>query len=81
MVDCFRLICVRCDAQSHGAVTVQPDTFPMLVSVRTEISCPDESEVYSQEKPGYDLAEPFQLRDYRDGDSLREYPLEAEYKI
>lgn len=72
LCDCFRLICVRCDAQAHGAVTVQPDTFPMLVSVRAEISCPDESEVYSQEKPGYDLAEPFQLRDYRDGDSLRQ---------
>lgn len=72
LCDCFRLISVRTAAQAHGAVTVQPDTFPMLVSVRSEISCPDESEVYSQEKPGYDLAEPFQLRDYRDGDSLRQ---------
>ena len=30
LCDCFRLICVRCDAQAHGAVTVQPDTLSLI---------------------------------------------------
>lgn len=72
LYDCFWMIPVRCAASARGAVTVQPQTFPMSVFVRANINCPDESETYSQEKPGYDLTEVFQLRDYREGDSLRQ---------
>ena len=72
LYDCFWMIPVRCAASAKGAVTVQPQTFAMSVFVRANINCPDESETYSQEKPGYDLTEVFQLRDYREGDSLRQ---------
>ena len=72
LYDCFWLIPVRCALSAYGAVTVQPQTFPMSVLLRANISCPDESETYSQEKAGYDVTEVFQLRDYREGDSIRQ---------
>lgn len=72
LYDCFWLIPVRCGLSAHGSVTVQPQTFPMSVLVRANINCPDESEMYSQEKAGHDLTEVFQLRDYREGDSIRQ---------
>ena len=71
LYDCFWLIPVRCALSAYGAVTVQL-TFPMSVLLRANISCPDESETYSQEKAGYDVTEVFQLRDYREGDSIRQ---------
>lgn len=81
LYDCFWMIPVRCAASARGAVTVQPQTFPMSVLVRANINCPDESETYSQEKPGHDLTEVFQLRDYREGDSIRQihWKLSAKY--
>lgn len=72
LYDCFWLIPVRCGAGAHVSVTVQPDTFPMEVRVLANVNSPEESEVYSQEKPGNDLTETFQIRDYREGDSIRQ---------
>lgn len=72
LYDCFWLIPVRCSAGAHASVTVQPDTFPMEVRVLANVNSPEESEVYSQEKPGNDLTETFQIRDYREGDSIRQ---------
>mgnify|MGYP002735299007 FL=1 len=72
LYDCFWLIPVRCGAGAHASVTVQPDTFPMEVRVLANVNSPEESEVYSQEKPGNDLTETFQIRDYREGDSIRQ---------
>lgn len=72
LYDCFGLIPVRCRAEAHASVTVQPNTFPMEVRVLANVNSPDESEVYSQERPGSDLTETFQIRDYREGDSIRQ---------
>lgn len=72
LYDCFWLIPVRCGAGAHASVTVQPDTFPMEARVLANVNSPEESEVYSQEKPGNDLTETFQIRDYREGDSIRQ---------
>lgn len=72
LYDCFWLIPVRCRAEAHASVTVQPDTFPMEVRVLANVNSPEESEVYSQERPGSDLTETFQIRDYREGDSIRQ---------
>ena len=72
LYDCFWLLPVRCGAGAHASVTVQPDTFPMEVRVLANVNSPEESEVYSQEKPGNDLTETFQIRDYREGDSIRQ---------
>ena len=72
LYDCFWLLPVLCKAAASAAVTVQPDVFPMEVSILADTNCPDESEVYSQEKPGADMTETFQIRDYREGDSIRQ---------
>ena len=53
-------------------MTVQPDTFPQSVTVSANLNSPEDSEVYSQEKPGQDLSETFQIREYRPGDSIRQ---------
>lgn len=72
LYDCFWLIPVRCGATAAAAFTVQPDTYPMEVEILADVSCPEDSEAYSQEKPGADLTETFQIRDYREGDSIRQ---------
>ena len=73
LYDCFWLIPVRCGATAAAAFTVQPDTFPLEVTILADAGCPEDSEVYSQEKPGADLTETFQVRDYREGDSIRRW--------
>ena len=72
LYDCFWLIPIGCGASASAAVTVQPDTFPMEAAILANVNCPDDSEVYSQEKPGSDITETFQIRDYREGDSIRQ---------
>lgn len=72
LYDCFGLIPVPVKQTAAGAVTVQPDTFEQTVLVSPDANCPDDSETYSQERPGYDLTETFQIRDYQIGDSMRQ---------
>ncbi len=72
LYDCFRLLPVSCRAAAAASVTVQPDTFPMTVTVSPNLRSMEESESYSQERPGSDLSETFQIREYREGDSLRQ---------
>lgn len=72
LYDCFWLIPVGCGATAAAAFTVQPDTFPMEVRILADAACPEDGEAYSQEKPGADLTETFQIRDYRQGDSIRQ---------
>ncbi len=72
LFDCFWLLPVRCAQTAVGMVTVQPDTFPQTVTVSANMDSPDDSDSYSQEKPGQDLNETFQIREYRQGDSLRQ---------
>ncbi len=69
--DCFWLLPVRCAQTASATVTVQPDTFPQTVTVTADLDSHEDSEAYSQEKPGQDLSETFQLREYRPGDSIR----------
>ena len=60
----------RTDAAAH--VTVLPDTFPVSVHVTMpEVQSP-ESDTSSPDRRGSDLTEPFRLREYAPGDSLRQ---------
>jgi hypothetical protein len=53
-------------------VAVQPDTFePRVVLVPNPLGS-DDSEAYSQERPGADLTETFQIREYTPGDSPKQ---------
>lgn len=72
LYDCFGLVGIGVKCKSVCHITVQPDTFETNVSLRLVESSTDDSEVYSQEKPGADLTETFQIREYVPGDSLRQ---------
>ena len=51
--------------------TVFPDTFSPALSVGTRMSMDAEGTEYSPDKPGFDPAETFDIREYRAGDSPR----------
>lgn len=72
LYDCFGLIGVRCKSKASGHVTVQPDTFETSITLLPSLSTIEESDVYSQDKPGSDLTETFQIREYVPGDSPRQ---------
>ena len=72
LYDCFGLIGVRCRCQAVAHMTVQPDVFEMEVSILPTPNRSEDSEVYSTEKPGPDLTETFQIREYVPGDSPRQ---------
>jgi len=72
LYDCFGLIGIRysCEAVTH--MTVQPDTFETAVILVPNPSSTDDSELYSQDRPGMDLTETYQIREYVPGDSIRQ---------
>lgn len=72
LYDCFGLIGipVSCDAKCH--VTVQPQGFACDVMLNDRTGGAADSDLYSQVRPGWDLTEVYQLRDYVPGDSPRQ---------
>lgn len=72
LYDCFGVLGVRAPMDSVAHVTVQPDTFEPEISLLPWEGSADESEVYSQERPGSDFTEVFQIREYVPGDSPKQ---------
>ena len=72
LYDCFGLTGVSCKCQAVSHMTVQPDTFEPMITLLQNVNSTDESDVYSQERPGSDLTETFQIREYVQGDSPRQ---------
>ena len=72
LYDCFGIFGIHCKCEAVAHVTVQPDTFEPVVVLLPNSSSIDDSESYSQEKPGADLTETFQIREYVPGDSPRQ---------
>lgn len=72
LYDCFGIFGIRCKCDAAAHVTVQPDTFEPVVTLVPNPSSADDSEIYSQERPGADLTETFQIREYVQGDSPRQ---------
>ena len=72
LTDCFGLISIGYKPNEAAYITVQPDTFEMEVSLRPDAGANDESDVYSEQKPGNDMTETFQIREYVPGDSMRQ---------
>lgn len=71
LYDCFGLAGIRCGTGGASHLTVLPETFPSRILLQP--SCmPEESDVYSQERPGQDLSETYQIREYIPGDDLRQ---------
>lgn len=72
LYDPFGVAGVSCGVSAAAQITVQPACFPQTILISADANCPDDSEVYSAEKPGYDLSEVWQLREYQPGDSPRQ---------
>ena len=72
LYDCFSLIGVKAKTDAHTASVVQPDTFPQSLLLTPSSARVEEAEDYSTERPGSDLSEIFQIRDYVPGDSPRQ---------
>lgn len=72
LYDCFGVWPVRVPCTAAGVLTVQPDMFVQKIRISAADGCPDDSEVYAPNRPGYDLSETYQLREYREGDHPRQ---------
>ena len=72
LYDCFGIFGIRCKCNAVIHMTVQAETFETVVVLVPNPSSTDDSESYSQERPGSDLTETFQLREYVPGDSPRQ---------
>ena len=80
LYDCFGLIGVKIQLDAHGACVVQPDTFLQTLVISPAAAHIDDTEDYSNERPGYDLSEMFQIRDYVPGDSQRQIHWKLSHK-
>lgn len=72
LYDCFCLLGISRRCSSTVYVTVQPDTFELNAVLIPGTNSIEDSEIYSQERPGVDLTETFQIREYVPGDSPRQ---------
>ena len=72
LYDCFGIFGIRCKCHAVAHTTVQAETFEPAVVLLPNPNSADDSESYSQERPGSDLTETFQLREYVPGDSPRQ---------
>ena len=72
LYDCFGLLGVKARTDAHTASVVQPETFPQSLILTPSSTRVEEAEDYSTERPGSDLSEIFQIRDYVPGDSPRQ---------
>ena len=72
LYDCLGLIGVRCRREEYRSLTVQPDTFVQNLYLNSPAGVRNDSEVYSPDRPGEDMTEVFQIREYVEGDSLRQ---------
>ena len=80
LYDCFGLIGVKTRPDAHSACVVQPDTFLQTLVLSPAAAHIDDTEDYSNERPGYDLSEMFQIRDYVPGDSQRQIHWKLSHK-
>lgn len=81
LYDCFGLVAVAVPWKEVVHTVVQPDTFPMEVSILAAVSRTEDSPLYSQERPGADLTETYQIREYVPGDSPRQIHWKLSQKL
>ena len=72
LYDCFGLIGLRCKCDAVTHMTVQPDTFALDLTLVPNPNRVEDSDAYSQDRPGTDLTETYQIREYVPGDSPRQ---------
>ena len=72
LYDCFGLIGIPCMSAAAAHMTIQPETFEPQVQLLPDLSSTDDSDAYSQERPGFDMTETYQIREYIPGDSPKQ---------
>ena len=70
--DCFGIIGIPCNCEAVGYLTVQPDTFQQTIRILPTAGMMEENDLYSPDRPGQDIYETFQIREYIPGDSMRQ---------
>ncbi|MBQ9107167.1 MAG: DUF58 domain-containing protein [Clostridia bacterium] len=72
VTDYFGLYSVTRKAELAVETTVLPKCVPLNVPMDFKEIYSAESEIFSKKKPGDDCSEVFQIREYRDGDNIRQ---------
>lgn len=72
LYDFFSLAPLVLKRDESKTLAILPETFDMEVSLPLSMSITGENEHYSPLMPGNDPAEVFQIRDYKEGDSLKQ---------
>lgn len=72
LFDCFGLLGIKSQCSAIPHTTVQPDMFRPEITMLPSFRSFEDNDIYSQEKPGADLSETFQIREYVPGDSPRQ---------
>lgn len=72
IMDWFGILPLPVSCSENGKMSVLPDTFSAQVSLELPFYQTDEEESYAPDRKGYDLSEIYQLRDYVQGDPIRQ---------
>lgn len=72
LYDCFGLIGIRCKTEERRYAVIQPDTFETAICLQSNAGSIADSDAYAQDRPGEDLTETYQIREYVPGDSPRQ---------
>lgn len=81
LYDCFGVLGVAYKKPVCAYMTVQPETFAQTIVLTPAAENERESEQYSQEKPGFDRSEVFQLREYIPGDAYKQIHWKLSQKL
>ncbi|MEG2203905.1 MAG: DUF58 domain-containing protein [Oscillospiraceae bacterium] len=71
-LDCLGLTRHRIVCGAHTDATVLPETFEIRLLPTDDSLCPQETEEYDPTRRGSDVSEVYQIREYTQGDSLRQ---------
>lgn len=72
LTDWFGFLPLSVNVEAGGKISILPDTFLPQVSIHMSYAKADEAESWSQIQKGQDYTEVFALRDYVEGDSLKQ---------
>lgn len=72
LTDVFGLFGVPVSCGGTALMTVTPQTFSPDVTLIPRMAEDDDCDTYSPNKKGNDFSEPFQIREYAEGDSIRQ---------
>ena len=70
--DLFGLVPIPVACDEKAELLILPETFEPRLRLPLRSGQSEESDSYSQDKPGFDYAEVFQVREYREGDSPKQ---------